>query len=82
MEPNTNSQLSVSSLSAPPSNATTTSTNQGAGQEGNDNLRRQLVVDAPLIGNGDAPRKHRRSSKQKHLEESERTRNKNYNLQL
>ena len=58
MEPNTNSQLSVSSLSAPPSNATTTSTTQGPGQEGNEDLRRQLVVDKPLISNSIAPRKH------------------------
>jgi len=73
MQQNRTSQLSVSSLSAPPSNSTSNSTNQGPPTEEQEELRRDLlVVDTSLTGNNYTPRKHRRSSKQTHLEEAEK----------
>jgi len=43
------SQHSISSLSAPPSNSPSMSTNQGPTVENNDELRRQLLNDAGLV---------------------------------
>jgi len=59
---------SVSSLSAPLSNSPSTGTMQGPPTAGQDELRRQLEAACEAKP---PPRKHRRSSTQKHIEESE-----------
>jgi len=81
MEPNPTSHNSVSSLSAPLSNSPSTLTNQGPVTTEQEELRRQLVGEASLIDSTPRPRKHCRSSKQKHIEEFKKTRREKCNQQ-
>jgi len=73
MEADPTSQHSVSSLSAPPSNSTSASTNQGLVTAEQEGLRRQLANDSVSPStNNPQPKKRRRSSQQTHLEQAEK----------
>jgi len=61
------SQHSASSLSAPPSNSTSASTNQGLVTAEQEGLRRQLANDSVSpSANNPPPKKHGQSSQQTH----------------
>jgi len=62
-------QHSVSSLSAPPSNSPSTSTNQGPAEQ--NELRRQLQADLTIGSDNHTPKK-RRSSAQVHMDLAEK----------
>jgi len=73
MQADPTSQHSVSSLSAPPSNSTSASTNQGLVTAEQEGLRRQLANDSVSPStNNPQPKKRRRSSQQTHLEQAEK----------
>jgi len=67
--PTSQEQHSVSSLSAPPSNSPSTSTNQGPAEQ--NELRRQLQADLTIGSDNHTPKK-RRSSAQVHMDLAEK----------